>query len=171
MDVVVAGQPRRNRGKGIRAVLHSAFTIGVMKHCERQNLRHTGMILLDSPLTSYKEKDYQEVTEDIQIGFFESMLKLPEHQQVIVFENKEPPASILLRLKNTHFSGAPGVNRGGFIPPKRQRPGDGRGDGAGYGDGSGGGRGDGGGGGYGDGGGDGRGGGSGAGDGQGGGTG
>lgn len=117
MDLVVAGQPRQNRGKGIRAVLHSAFTIGMMKHCERQNLPHTGMILLDSPLTSYKEKDYQEVTEDIKIGFFESLLRLPEHQQVIVFENKEPPASILPRLRHTHFSGTPGVNRAGFIPP------------------------------------------------------
>ena len=98
---------------------------------------------------SYKEKDYQEVTEDIQIGFFEYLLKLPEHQQVIVFENKEPPASILPRLRNTHFSGTPGVNRAGFIPPKRPKPGsgDGRGDGsgAGNGDGTGDGRGDGGG--------------------------
>ena len=124
MDLVVAGQPRRNRGKGIRAVLHSAFTIGIMKHCERQNLRHTGMILLDSPLTSYKEKDYQDVTEDIQIGFFESLLKVPEHQQVIVFENKEPPALILPRLRHTHFSGTPGVNRAGFIPPNPHAPGD-----------------------------------------------
>ena len=52
MDLVVAGQPRRNHGKGIRAVLHAAFTIGILKHCERQSLRYTGMILLDSPLTS-----------------------------------------------------------------------------------------------------------------------
>lgn len=123
MDLVVDGQPRRNRGKGIRAVLHSAFTIGIMKHCERQNLRHTGMILLDSPLTSYKEKDYQEVSEDIQIGFFESLLKLPRYQQVIVFENKEPPASILSRLRHTHFSGTPGINRAGFIPAKSQHSG------------------------------------------------
>lgn len=119
MDLVVAGQPRRNRGKGIRAVLHSAFTIGVMKHCATQNLNHTGLVLLDSPLTSYKEKDYQEVTEDLQIGFFEYLLKLPDHQQVIVFENKEPPASILPRLRHIHFSGTLGVDRAGFIPPKR----------------------------------------------------
>lgn len=161
MDLVVAGQPRRNRGKGIRAVLHAAFTIGVMKHCETRRLRHTGLVLLDSPLTSYKEKDYLEVTEDIQIGFFESLLKLPVHQQVIVFENKEPPAAIKPLLRHTHFSGTLGVNRAGFIPTKRRPPGDGRRDGGS--DGSGGG--------FGDGGGDGRGGGSGAGDGPGGGEG
>jgi hypothetical protein len=145
MDLVVNGQPRRNRGKGIRAVLQSAFTIGIMKHCETQKLPHTGTVLLDSPLTSYKEKDYQEVTEDIQIGFFEHLLKLPEHQQVIVFENKEPPASVLPRLRLVHFSGTLGVNRAGFIPPKARTQGDGGGDGsgAGYGNGSGDGRGDG----------------------------
>ena len=128
MDLVVAGQPRRNRGKGIRAVLHSAFTIGVMKHCESRKLKHTGLLVLDSPLTSYKEKDYQEVTEDIQIGFFEYLLKLPDYQQVIVFENKEPHASILPRLRHTHFSGMLGGNCAGFIPPRRRRSGDGHGD-------------------------------------------
>jgi AAA domain len=171
MDLVVAGEPRTNQGKGIRAVLHSAFTVGLVSHCRKQNLRHSGVVMLDSPLTSYKEKDQYEVEEDIQIGFFESLLKLPEDQQVIVFENKIPPATVLRRLRHTHFSGTPGVNRAGFIPLKRPRPGDGRGDGGGYGDGSGDGRGDGSGGGYGDGGGEGLGGGSGAGDGQGGGTG
>lgn len=124
MDLVVAGQPRRNHGKGIRAVLHAAFTIGLMNHCERQGLRHTGLVLLDSPLTSYKEKDYQEVTEDIQLGFFEFLLKLPEHQQVIVFENKAPPASVLARLRQIHFSGTLGLNRAGFIPPKAMPRGD-----------------------------------------------
>ena len=122
MDLVVAGEPRHNRGKGIRAVLHSAFTIGIMKHCERQNLCHTGMILLDSPLTSYKEKDYQDVNEDIQIGFFESLLKLPQHQQVIVFENKEPPQSIMPKLRHTHYSGSPGVNQARFIPARNEMP-------------------------------------------------
>ncbi|MFO0880749.1 MAG: hypothetical protein U0840_25735 [Gemmataceae bacterium] len=139
-DVVANGQPRRNRGKGIRAVLHSAFTIGIMKHCETQKLPHTGMLLLDSPLTSYKEKDYQEVTEDIQVGFFEYLLKLPEYQQVIVFENKEPPAAVLRRMRQTHFSGTPNVNRAGFIPEQNEpSDGDGFGDGDGLGDGAGGG--------------------------------
>lgn len=121
-DLVVDGEPRRNRGKGIRAVLHAAFTLGIMKHCETQGLKHPGLVLLDSPLTSYKESDYQEVSEDIQTGFFEYLLNLPDHQQVIVFENKEPPATILPRIRNIHFSGKIGLNRQGFIPPRNEAP-------------------------------------------------
>ncbi|WP_437648386.1 ATP-binding protein [Sorangium sp. So ce362] len=119
MDVVVAGEPRRNRGKGIRAVLHSAFTIAVMTHCDAQNLKHTGLVLLDSPLTSYKENDQYEVDEDIQIGFFRALSELPEHQQVIVFENKEPPAALLGAFRQIHFSGTAGVGRRGFIPDRK----------------------------------------------------
>jgi hypothetical protein len=36
---------------------------------------------------------------------------------LIVFENRESPASILPRLRHTHFRGTVGVNRAGFIPP------------------------------------------------------
>ena len=116
MDLVVNGEPRRNRGKGIRAVLQSAFTIGLMNHCSKEPLSHTGFVMLDSPLTSYKEKDYTDVTEDIKIGFFESLLKLPEHHQVIVFENKEPPDDIIPRLIGYRFAGDKGEGRKGFIP-------------------------------------------------------
>jgi hypothetical protein len=116
MDMVVNGEPRGNRGKGIRAVLHSAFTIGVMNHCSKNPLNHTGFVMLDSPLTSFKEKDYTEVTEDIKEGFFESLLHLPDHHQVIVFENKEPPPNILPRLLGYRFTGNKGEGRAGFIP-------------------------------------------------------
>ena len=118
MDVVVAGQPRRNHGKGIRAVLHSAFTIAIMNHCAKQKLKHSGLVLLDSPLTSFKENDHYAVDDDIQIGFFTTLLNLPERQQVIVFENKKPPIELLGALRHTHFSGTAGVGRKGFIPER-----------------------------------------------------
>jgi AAA domain len=116
MDLVVNGEPRRNRGKGIRAVLHSAFTLGVMNHCGRSSLSHTGFVMLDSPLTSYKEKDYMEVSEDIKIGFFESLLRMPQRLQVIIFENKEPPADIVDLLPGKRFTGSDSAGRKGFIP-------------------------------------------------------
>ncbi len=116
MDLVVRGEPRRNRGKGIRAVLHSAFTLGVMTRCSHSPLSHSGLVMLDSPLTSYKEKDYMEVSEDIKIGFFESLLQIPPIFQVIIFENKEPPANIIDLLPGYRFTGSDGKGRKGFIP-------------------------------------------------------
>lgn len=47
-------------------------------------------------------------------------LMMPEDQQVIVLENKEPPASVLPRLRQTHFSGTAEMGGAGFIP-KRER--------------------------------------------------
>ncbi len=115
-DLVVNGEPRANHGKGIRAVLHSAFTIGLMNYCVRSPLHHPGLVLLDSPLTSYKEKEYQAVTDDIKVGFFESLLKLGIDRQVIVFENKEPPENLLPLLSGHHFTGSEQEGRMGFIP-------------------------------------------------------
>jgi hypothetical protein len=116
MDLVVQGEPRANRGKGIRAVLHSAFTIGLMNHCCRSPLHHTGLVMLDSPLTSYKEKEYLEVWDDIKIGFFESLINLPKDRQVIVFENKEPPDNLLPLLVGYHFTDDENYGQQGFIP-------------------------------------------------------
>lgn len=133
LDLVAAGEVRRNQGKGIRAVLHAAFTVALMNHCEKQKLRHSGLVMLDSPLTSYKEKDRYEADEDIQIGFFDSLSKLPDYQQVIVLENKEPPAEVRPKLRHTHFTGTPGMGREGFISERRATPsGGGLGEGAGY---------------------------------------
>jgi hypothetical protein len=87
-----------------------------MNHCSKSPLNHTGFVMLDSPLTSFKEKDYTEVTEDIKEGFFESLLRLPDHHQVIVFENKEPPTNILPQLLGYRFTGSEGEGRKGFIP-------------------------------------------------------
>ena len=53
-DIVVNGQNRKSRGKGIRALLHSAFTITMMYHAQD---RHPKLVVLDSPLTSFKDKD------------------------------------------------------------------------------------------------------------------
>ncbi len=119
MDLVVAGEPRRNQGKGHRAVLHSAFSIAIMTHCAKQELNHTGVVLLDSPLTSYKEKDRYETDEDIQIGFYRYLSEIPRTQQVIVFENKEPPGGLTGKFNEIHFSGTAGVGRRGFIPDRR----------------------------------------------------
>ncbi|NTZ20790.1 hypothetical protein EXW96_25715 [Paenibacillus sp. JMULE4] len=55
-DLVVSGKKRKNHGKGYRAILNAAFTIGLMKYTRKLGLKHPGMVILDSPLTTYKEK-------------------------------------------------------------------------------------------------------------------
>lgn len=69
------------------------------------------MIRITLPDMEVRRFDTLLRTDDIQFGFFESLLKLPEHQQEVVFVNKEPLAWISLRLKNIHNSGRVSFHR------------------------------------------------------------
>ncbi len=60
-DIVIGGQNRTSRGKGLRAITHAAMTIGLMEFCKERNLSHPGFVVLDSPLLAYYEP---ESTED-----------------------------------------------------------------------------------------------------------
>lgn len=113
------GQPRANQGKGIRAVLHSAFSVGLMQHSIKQALKHPGVVVLDSPLTAYRPADVYDVGDDIQVGFYVDLKRLTADRQVIVLENKEPPASVVDGLQQEHFTGSPQVGRKGFIPSRK----------------------------------------------------
>lgn len=112
-DIMTNGIPRRSNGKGIMAIIHSAFTVTLMSEFRT---RHSGVVVLDSPLTSYKEKDRQEVDADIQVSFYEDLLNTPEDQQVIILENKEPPAQVLASCTYHHFSRNRETGRYGFFP-------------------------------------------------------
>jgi len=53
-DLIVAGQPRSSRGKGIRAILHAAYSLGLADYCEKMQYPHPGFVILDSPLITYR---------------------------------------------------------------------------------------------------------------------
>ncbi|MCA9177689.1 MAG: hypothetical protein KDB14_24645 [Planctomycetales bacterium] len=115
VDIVVNGQNRTSRGKGVRALLHAAFTINLMYHARD---RHPRMVVLDSPLTSYKDKDRVNVEEDVQLAFYEDMVKTSSEFQIILLENKDPPESLRSEMNYIHFSRNQAVGRYGFYPIK-----------------------------------------------------
>ncbi|MEN2732053.1 hypothetical protein WBU86_03525 [Escherichia coli] len=41
-DIIVDGQPRQSHGKGVRAILYSAFIIGLLKYCIKKDTRILG---------------------------------------------------------------------------------------------------------------------------------
>jgi len=53
-DLVAADQLRSAHGKGVRAILHSAVTIGMAQHCFDNDRPHSGFVVLDSPLVTYR---------------------------------------------------------------------------------------------------------------------
>ena len=126
MDLVVSGKPRAAQGKGVRAVLYSAFLIGLLHHCRHGRTPHPGFVILDSPLTTYRgpedlpQHDRDEVSPGIQAAFFRSLAhSLPKTgatEQIIIFENKEPPPDTWEEITYIRFAGKAGGERSGFFP-------------------------------------------------------
>ncbi|PFV28043.1 hypothetical protein COK99_22005 [Bacillus thuringiensis] len=117
-DIVISGKHRKLFGKGYRAITYSAFILGLMEYCIKKELPHTGMIILDSPLTTYKEEDSEvgeedKVPEEIQNNFYNNLSKVK--QQVIIFENKKPSQEVIKKINFIEFTRNENSGRYGFI--------------------------------------------------------
>lgn len=124
-DIIVDGQPRNSHGKGVRAILYSAFTIGLLRYCINKGRPHPGVVIIDSPLTSFKKKAAKdipgadgEVSAGIEAAFWDSLKHVSKEVQIIVIENKEPPADVAVEVHYEWFAGkdAKDGERAGLIP-------------------------------------------------------
>ncbi|MCO6389403.1 hypothetical protein GTK01_20750 [Aliihoeflea sp. 40Bstr573] len=127
-DIKVDGQTRQSHGKGFRAVLYSAFVIALVRYCHKKCLPHPGFVVIDSPLTSYKRRGARDVegsdstvSTGVEAAFWVSLTKTAQDVQVIIVENKEPPASVAAAIHYEWFAGNEaepgdrvGLNRPGF---------------------------------------------------------
>lgn len=124
-DIKVDGQTRQSHGKGFRAVLYSAFVIALVRYCQKNNLPHPGVVVIDSPLTSYKRRGARDVkgsdstvSSGVEAAFWGSLTNIAGDVQVIIVENKEPPDAVAAAVHYEWFAGnaaGPG-DRVGFIP-------------------------------------------------------
>jgi len=124
-DIVINGDKRLNSGKGLRAIYLSAFMIGVMVFCLEKGLNHPNFLLLDAPLTAYKQKDREfekrdEIPEEVPFKFYESLITLPKlsQMQIIIIENEEPDLNVIQKVKYQHFTGNEQLGRAGFYPER-----------------------------------------------------
>lgn len=122
-DIVIDGQVRQSHGKGVRAILYSAFVLGLLRFCKKNSLPHPGFVVIDSPLTSYKKDPARSandlpVAAGIESGFWRSLERFGPGIQVLVIENKEPPPEVAKNVNYQRFSGeaAQDGERKGFIP-------------------------------------------------------
>lgn len=125
-DIVADGQLRSGHGKGVRAVLHAAFTIALAQYCVAEGLPHPGFVVLDSPLVTYKppKSGHEDLSDeaallppDFTARFYASVEDLASNVQVIVMENVNPPASQGEGLEEIEFSkSTSGSLRYGFFP-------------------------------------------------------
>lgn len=118
-DLVIAGKSRSAFGKGLRAITHAAFTLGLLAFCRSRQTPHTGFVVLDSPLLAYREPDGTEDDlrgTDLQAQFYAYLESLPSDTQVIVVENTDPPADIMAREQSLMFGKNPHHGRYGLFP-------------------------------------------------------
>jgi hypothetical protein len=118
-DLVIAGKNRTARGKGLRAITHAAFTLGLLDFCRSGVTPHPGFVILDSPLLAYREPDGSEddlTGTDLKEQFYTYLAELPEDRQVIIVENSDPPATIMDRPQVEMFSKNPHSGRYGLFP-------------------------------------------------------
>lgn len=117
-DLIIAGKSRTARGKGLRAITHAAFTIGIMEFCKDQNLPHPGFVVLDSPLVSYREPEGSEDDlkgTDVQERMYSYLATLND-RQVIILENVTPPSDVEAKDCCLFFSKNPHQGRYGLFP-------------------------------------------------------
>lgn len=120
-DVIVNSKTKASYGKGARAIINASFIIAILLYCKQNGFPHPGFVVLDSPLTTYKEKDKrnneknEEVSKSVKDSFFINLAKDSADCQIIVFDNETPPAD-LCGITYHHFTGNPDIDRTGFIP-------------------------------------------------------
>lgn len=119
-DLVIAGKLRTARGKGLRAITHSAFTVALLEYCRTNGKPHPGVIVLDSPLLAYREPESEEDKElagtDLAERFYSYLATRPGDRQIVIIENRDPPEGLNVTSKITMFSANPETGRYGFFP-------------------------------------------------------
>lgn len=121
-DLEINSKAKASYGKGARAIINSAFLLGIMNYCFKRDLCHPGVVILDSPLTTYKEKDKKEKENDESVGkdtkekFYEMLANGEKSKQIIIFDNEEPSVKVKEQINYLHFSGEVSIGRKGFIP-------------------------------------------------------
>lgn len=120
-DIQISGKERGSSGKGLRAITHAAFTIGIMQFCRERDLPHPGFVVLDSPLLAYwkPEGDEDDLRgTNLKEKFYRYLLGMSKDNQVIIIENEHPPAFVEEIAPVTVFTKNPSVGRYGFFPTR-----------------------------------------------------
>jgi hypothetical protein len=120
-DLEIGGTPRKDFGKGYRAVAFSAFVLGLMKTLIPTN-RHPGFVVLDSPLTTYKPADMEQgnadesIEADMVYSVYRDLCDAYKENQIIIFDNQEPDIDLIPSMNYQHFTKNSSFGRYGFFP-------------------------------------------------------
>ena len=132
-DLRIDGKNRRDNGKGVRAITHSAFKVALLMFCRERGLPHPGFLVLDTPMLTYRDPlrsregplgaDEQAIRNtSLKKFFFEHLSKIAGLGQFIVVENVDLPQGIERLAHMEVFTGVPATGRAGLFPASIQPP-------------------------------------------------
>lgn len=123
-DLVIDGRRRLSYGAGKRGLFRSAMTIALMQHALEEGHPHLGVVVLDSPLKAYAEKDATDNADrdipgaTVNASFYRWLSKFKGPGQIIVLENEAIDTATARDLGAIEFSDDYTRGRQGFYPPR-----------------------------------------------------
>lgn len=123
-DLQAGDQFRSAHGKGVRAILHAAFTLGLAQYSFDRDIAHPGFVVLDSPLVTYRppdNPDHPEVDAALPTGIVAAFYRDVQSRfdgQVIIMENLDPTEPLGKDSVDVVFTKRSDQGRYGFFPPK-----------------------------------------------------
>jgi hypothetical protein len=122
-DLSIDGKPRAVNGKGVRAVTHAAFTVGLMRFCIGRDSAHPGFVAIDTPLNPFRgasEPQASDVEPDVHAACLRSLARRNALGQAIIIDNIDAPPELgSLEATIYRFDGPNARDRQGFYPPPR----------------------------------------------------
>jgi hypothetical protein len=126
-DLRIDGKLRRDNGKGVRAISHAAFKVGLLMFCRERGLPHPGFLVLDTPMLTYRDPlrsragaldaDEEAIRNtSLKDFFFEHLSKISRFGQFIVVENVDMPEGIERLAHMEVFTSEPATGRPGLFP-------------------------------------------------------
>lgn len=123
-DLQAGDQFRSAHGKGVRAILHAAFTLGLAQYCFDRDIAHPGFVVLDSPLVTYRPPDSGDaevLDSSLPVGIVAAFYRDVQSRfdgQVIIMENLDPTEPLRDESVDVVFTKRLDQGRYGFFPPR-----------------------------------------------------
>ena len=123
-DLVIDGRRRLSYGAGKRGLFLSAMTIALMQHALKQGHPHLGVVVLDSPLKAYAQKESADNTDreiptaTVNASFYGWLSRFKGPGQIVVLENEAVDPATARALNAIEFTDDNTRGRQGFYPPR-----------------------------------------------------
>ena len=91
MDVVINGKAKHSNGKGYCAFLNTTVALALARYMIESAKYAPGLLVLDSPILSFKETDDKQPSDSMRNGLFENLVSQDNALQIIIVENEIPP--------------------------------------------------------------------------------